>query len=155
MAREITHDIMGTKNMEHQTIGETRLRLTYGVEAVTQIEVHHSSLRVQNPLDFEEQRVNLELLPEIREETRNRMADHKRRVVTFHGQRVKECAFTKGQLVVKKVRKEERQGKLTPDWEGPYLMREVLRSDAYKLATLHGHEVPRMWNIQSLRAFYV
>ena len=38
--------------------------------------------------------------------------------------------------------------KLTPPWEGPYIVAEVLKSGTYKLANEKGEIFTNAWNIQ-------
>ncbi|KAL4373720.1 hypothetical protein AHAS_Ahas05G0110000 [Arachis hypogaea] len=47
-----------------------------------------------------------------------------------------------------------REGKLTANWEGPYRVKEVVGSGAYKLERLDGREVSRTSNARNLRRFY-
>ncbi|XP_072088039.1 uncharacterized protein [Arachis hypogaea] len=47
-----------------------------------------------------------------------------------------------------------KEGKLSPNWEGPYRVKEVHRKGAYMLEWLDGKEVPRIWNTANLRRFY-
>ena len=44
--------------------------------------------------------------------------------------------------------------KLTPPWEGPYIIAEVLKPGTYKLANKKGEVYTNAWNIQQLRRFY-
>ena len=44
--------------------------------------------------------------------------------------------------------------KLTPPWEGPYIIVEVLKPGTYKLANEKGEVFTNAWNIQQLRRFY-
>jgi hypothetical protein len=44
--------------------------------------------------------------------------------------------------------------KLSPPWEGPYVIAEVLRPRTYKLATADGKGFTNAWNIEQLRRFY-
>jgi hypothetical protein len=44
--------------------------------------------------------------------------------------------------------------KLTTPWEGPFIITEVFRPDAYKLATTDGEIFTNTWNIEQLRRFY-
>lgn len=46
------------------------------------------------------------------------------------------------------------KGKLTPNWEAPYKIREILNNGAYKLENLDGVEMPRAWNVSSLKFYY-
>jgi len=47
------------------------------------------------------------------------------------------------------------QGKLTPNWEGPYLICEEVRPDTFPLQTLQGTDVPRAWHSHKLCRYYV
>jgi hypothetical protein len=38
--------------------------------------------------------------------------------------------------------------KLSPTWEGPYIVVEVLTPDTYKLASEQGEVLTNAWNIQ-------
>ena len=44
--------------------------------------------------------------------------------------------------------------KLSPPWEGPYIIAEVLKPGTYKLANENGEVFTNAWNIQQLRPFY-
>ena len=44
--------------------------------------------------------------------------------------------------------------KLSPPWEGPYIIAEVLKPGTYKLANEEGEVFANAWNIQQLRRFY-
>ena len=44
--------------------------------------------------------------------------------------------------------------KLTPPWEGPYIIAKVLKPGTYKLANEKGEVFTNTWNIQQLRCFY-
>ena len=44
--------------------------------------------------------------------------------------------------------------KLSPPWEGPYVVAEVLRPGAYKLKTIDGEVFVYAWNTEKLHRFY-
>ena len=44
--------------------------------------------------------------------------------------------------------------KLTPPWEGPYIVAQVLKPGTYKLANEKGEILTNAWNIEQLRRFY-
>jgi hypothetical protein len=44
--------------------------------------------------------------------------------------------------------------KLTPPWEGPFVIAKVLKPRTYKLANSQGEVYINAWNIQQLRRFY-
>ena len=43
---------------------------------------------------------------------------------------------------------------LAPNWEGPYLIKAMLRGGAYKLEDMEGYPVDNTWNADHLRKFY-
>ena len=43
--------------------------------------------------------------------------------------------------------------KLSPPWEGPYIIAEVLKPGTYKLANENGEVFTNAWNIQQLCRF--
>jgi hypothetical protein len=45
--------------------------------------------------------------------------------------------------------------KISPPWEGPYVVVKVLKPGTYKLANKDGEELTNAWNIQQLRRFYL
>jgi hypothetical protein len=45
--------------------------------------------------------------------------------------------------------------KLTPPWEGPFVIAKVLKPGTYKLANSQGEVYSNAWNIRQLRRFYL
>jgi hypothetical protein len=62
--------------------------------------------------------------------------------------------LNKGDLALRLWQKNEGCHKLTPPWEGPYIVAEVLKLGTYKLANEKGEVFANAWNIQQLRRFY-
>jgi hypothetical protein len=44
--------------------------------------------------------------------------------------------------------------KLTPPWEGPFIITKILKPRTYKLANSQGEVYSNAWNIRQLRRFY-
>ena len=63
-------------------------------------------------------------------------------------------AFNVGDLVLRLVQRNKDRHKLSPPWEGPYVVAEVLRLGAYKLKTIDGEVFTNAWNIEQLHHFY-
>jgi hypothetical protein len=62
--------------------------------------------------------------------------------------------FNEGDLVLRLHQGNRGRHKLSPPWEGPYVVVKVLKPDTYKLADEDGEEHTNAWNIQQLRRFY-
>ena len=52
------------------------------------------------------------------------------------------------------VQSNKNHHKLSPPWEGPYVIVEVLQLGAYKLKTINGEVFVNAWNIEQLLRFY-
>jgi hypothetical protein len=63
-------------------------------------------------------------------------------------------AFNVRDLVLRRRQDNRGRHKLTPPWEGPFIVAEVLRPGGYKLAIAHGEIFTNAWNIEQLRRFY-
>ena len=103
----------------------------------------------------EEMRLDLDLLEHRREEAAIRMAKYKGQVARYYNARVRHLSFKPGDLVVRRnsVSRAVGTGKLDPNWEGPYEVKEVRQAGYCKLARLDGSEVPRTWHNSNLRLF--
>jgi hypothetical protein len=62
-------------------------------------------------------------------------------------------AFNIGNLVVQLVQSNKDHHKLSPPWEGPFIIAEVLRLGTYKLQTTDGEVFTNAWNIEQLHRF--
>jgi hypothetical protein len=59
-----------------------------------------------------------------------------------------------GDLVLRRRQSNQGHHKLTPPWEGPYVVAEVLKPGTYKLADENAAIFTNVWNIEHLRHFY-
>ena len=71
----------------------------------------------------------------------------------FHARNVKGHTFQEGGLVLQVD--QQRPHKLTPAWEGPFIITKVLHNGAYHLYNMaKKKDEPRSWNADLLRRFY-
>ena len=56
----------------------------------------------------------------------------------YHGRQVRDRAFNVGDLVLRLVQSNKDRHKLSPPWEGPYIVVELLCPGAYRLKTIDG-----------------
>src|SRR5699024_11926377 len=59
-----------------------------------------------------------------------------------------------GDLVLRLRQDARGRHKLTPPWEGPFVIVKVLKPGTYKLANNQGEIYGNAWNIKQLRRFY-
>jgi hypothetical protein len=60
-----------------------------------------------------------------------------------------------GHLVLWRVANPDIVGKLQLKWEGPFLEVSSLRPRSYRLKDMDGNDIPRSWNADELRRYYV
>jgi hypothetical protein len=72
----------------------------------------------------------------------------------YHARRVWPQGFQVGDLVLRLRQDARGRHKLTPAWEGPFIIAKILKPGTYKLANDQGEVYNNAWNIQQLRRFY-
>ena len=98
--------------------------------------------------------VSLDLLPEIRETANVKNFASKQLAARRYNSKVVLRPMKLGDLVLRKRMDRVNENKLSPNWEGPFRITEVLGNGAYHLQTLAGDKVPRSWNATHLRPYY-
>ena len=96
----------------------------------------------------------LDMLKEKRDLAALRISSYERRSERYFNSKVKERRFKEGNLVLRKVlpnTKEVNAGVLGPNWEGPYIITEVLRPGTYRIKWLDSKSVPRSWIAEHFR----
>jgi len=72
----------------------------------------------------------------------------------YQAQRVRRRDLNKGDLLLRLRQDNRGRHKLSPPWEGPYIVAKVLKPGTYKLANENSEVFTNAWNIQQLRRFY-
>nr|KYP31334.1 Gypsy retrotransposon integrase-like protein 1 [Cajanus cajan] len=140
------------------TTQETPFRLVYGSDAMILVEIGEPSFRRAhfNGLNNEaELQTNLDLAEEIRDRAVVIAEAAKQRHKRRFDSKVKPREFREGDLVWRatgEARKDPRQGKLAPNWDGPYRVRHNLNNGAYKLEYLSGEPIPRTWELLAFKS---
>jgi hypothetical protein len=58
-------------------------------------------------------------------------------------------------LVLRRVANPDTVGKLQLKWVGPFLVVSSSRPSSYRLKDMDGNDIPRSWNVDELRRYYV
>ena len=80
----------------------------------------------------------------------------------YHSRRVKSRVFQEGDLVLRLIQDQTDAHKLSPPWEGPFVVSKNLHNGSYYLIDIREHkdsrkseeETRRPWNIAQLRPYY-
>ncbi|XP_075649897.1 uncharacterized protein LOC142620413 [Castanea sativa] len=139
---------------------KTPFRLAYVSKVVILAEVGLTSYRVQNHDENnndEAMHLQLDLVGEVRAAAEQRLARYQDLMATHYNSRVRHRDFQVRDLILRKVTSATRdlsQGKLGPNWEGPYIIASWQRKGIYHLDTLDGQKLHHPWNIEHLKKYY-
>jgi len=81
-------------------------------------------------------------------------ARYQQKLRRYHDKHVRNRDLNVGDLVLRRRQSNQGRHKLTPPWEGPYVVAEVLKPGTYKLTDEKGAIFTNAWNIKQLRRFY-
>jgi hypothetical protein len=139
---------------------ETPFSLAYGLKAIIPLEIGLPTLRTS---EWEPKRNDLaqsqalDLLEERREHAMIRLASYQQQLKKGYNKNVRPRSFQQGDLVLRKVlgnTKNPNDGKLRPNWEGPYRVQSVTSVGTYHLEDLNFMPLPRPWNVSNLRKYF-
>ena len=86
-----------------------------------------------------------------------KMGHYQQRLKQGYVKGVKLTPLAPGDLVLRKVvgtAKNPTQGKLGPNWEGPYRITSMAGIGAYSLEDLDENVIPCPWNVNNLQCYY-
>ena len=122
--------------------GEKLFRLAYRNDAVIPAEVGFTRYRMGSYAEEKNEEaicLQLDLVDEVSAIAEQRLARHQNLVAKHYNSNVRHRDFQVGDLILRKVMGTTRdltQGKLGPNWEGPYWITSWQRKGTYHLETL-------------------
>ena len=97
---------------------------------------------------------DIDILEEERLNAVIQSARYEQTLRRYHDKAVRHRSFVVGDLVLRRILTGEGRHKLSPVWEGPFMVSEVTRPGSDRLTQMDGTEVGNSWNIEHLRKFY-
>jgi hypothetical protein len=142
----------------------TPYELVYGQDVVLPVEVNLQACQVakQEVLSAEEYtEYMMECIDGVYESRLNALKEvqkEKLMVAKAYNKRVVIRSFQVRDLVWKTIlpvgKHDNRSGKWSPSWEGPYMVSKVVPGNAYFIKTLEGQELPKALNGKYLKKYY-
>jgi hypothetical protein len=96
----------------------------------------------------------IDQLDEARDVALLRSDKYKQALRCYHERNMHPREFHVGDLVLRRVQGSKDRHKLSPPWEGAFIIHEVLRPGMYKMQYEDGRVVTNAWNIEHLHPFY-
>jgi hypothetical protein len=164
---EIPSVLWGLRTTPNRSTGYTPFFLVYGAEAVLPTDIEHDAPRVAMYTETEAKEARedaVDLLEEARELALSRTAIYQQNLRRYHSRKISPRVFHEGDLVLRLVQRSKGRHKLSPPWEGPFIVSRAMHNDSYYLVDAQepredgldrpGQETKRPWNVALLRPFY-
>ncbi|GFY97538.1 hypothetical protein Acr_12g0000790 [Actinidia rufa] len=149
---ELANMLWAYRTTPRKAMNETPYFLDFGFKVVIPLEVGLPTIRTKAYDMTHNNDVlarDLDLAEERRDNALIRMADYQKQLAKSFNQKVQRREFGMGDLVLRKVvgnTRDPTDGKLGPNWEGPYKIIKLTGRGSYYSEDAEGNEVPRPWN---------
>jgi hypothetical protein len=154
---EIPSMLWSLHTTSSRATGFTPFFMVHGSEAVLSTDIDYGSPRVRAYTEEGNQFVledAIDQLDEARDVALLRSAKYQQALRRYHERNMCPRKFHVGDLVLRRVQGSKDRHKLSPPWEGPFIIHDVLRPGPYKICYEDGRVVTNAWNIEHLRPFY-
>lgn len=162
---ELPSVLWSIRTIPNRSTGYTPFFMVYGAEAVLPSDIRHDSPRVAAYVEAANETARqdaLDALDEERDLAAARSAIYQQDLHRYHSRRVKTRTFQEGDLVLRLIQDQTDMHKLSPPWEGPFVVSKNLNNGSYYLIDVResnksrtsAEETRRPWNIAHLRPYY-
>ena len=155
--QELPAVIWSLRTTPSRATGFTPFFLVYGAEAVLPTDLEYGSPKIKGYDEGSNQRAredSLDQIDEARDVAMMQSARYQQALRRYQAQKIRRRDLNEGDLVLRLRQDNRGRHKLSPPWEGPYVVVKVLKPGTYKLANEQGEVFTNAWNIQQLRRFY-
>jgi hypothetical protein len=156
--RELPYVVWSLRTQPSRALhGNTPFFVVYGSEAVLHADLKFGAPRLifENIAEAEATRLeDVDVLEEERLNTVIQSTRYQRTLRRYHDKAIRHRSFAAGDLVLHRILTGEERHKLSPLWEGPFIVAEVTRPGSYRLTQMDGTEIGNSWNIEHLSKFY-
>jgi transposase InsO family protein len=155
--QELPAVVWSLRTTPRRATGFTPFFLVHGAEVVLPTDIKYGSPRVHGYNEGANQRAredSLDQLDEARTVALMHSARYQQSLRRYQARKVRRWDFSEGDLVLRLRQDNRGRHKLSPPWEGPYVVVKVLKASTYKLANKDGEDLTNAWNIQQLHHFY-
>jgi hypothetical protein len=155
--KELPSMVWSLRTTPSRATGFSPFFLVYGADAILPTDLEYGSPRTKAYDDRSNQanrEDSLDQLKEARDVALLHSARYQQSLRCYHARGVQPQGFQVGDLVLQLRQDARGRHKLTPPWEGPFIIAKILKPGTYKLANDQGEVYNNAWNIQQLRRFY-
>jgi hypothetical protein len=142
--QELPAVVWSLRTTPSRATGFTPFFLVHGAEAVLPTDLEYGSPRVRGYDEDANQRAredSLDQLDEARLMALMHSARYQQSLRRYQARKIRRRDFIEGDLVLRLRQDNRGRHKLSPPWEGPYVVVKVLKPGTYKLANEDGEEL--------------
>jgi transposase InsO family protein len=139
-----------------RSTGFTPFKLLFGDEAITPEEAKAGSIRTTASAEDEaDYHVAKDTIEGTRLQAVENINKYQAEIIKWRDRKVRLKNIKPGHLVLQRVANPDIVGKLQLKWEGPFLVVSLSRPGSYRLNDMDDNDIPRSWNADELRRYYV
>jgi hypothetical protein len=139
-----------------RSIGFTPFKLLFGDEAITPEEAKTGSIRTTASTEDEvDYHVAKHTIEGVRLQAMENINKYQAETIKWRDRKIRLKNIKLGHLVLRRVANTDIVGKLQLKWEGPFLVVSLSRPGSYRLKDMDDNDIPRSWNADELRRYYV
>jgi ribonuclease HI len=139
-----------------RSTGFTPFKLLFGDEAITLEEAKAGSIRtVASVEDEADYHVAKDTIEGTRLQVVENINKYQVETIKWRDRKVRLKNIKPGHLVLRRVANPDTVGKLHLKWEGPFLVVSSSRPGSYRLKDMDDNDIPKSWNADELRRYYV
>ena len=128
---ELLSVLWSIRTTPNRSTSYTPFFMVYGAEAVLPSDIRHDSPRVTAYVEADNEQArqySLDALEEERDLAAARSMIYQQDLRRYHSRRVRSCTFQEGDLVLRLIQEQAGMHKLSPPWEGPFVINKNLNS---------------------------
>jgi transposase InsO family protein len=139
-----------------RSTGFTPFKLLFGDEAITPEEAKAGSIwTIASAEDEVDYHVTKDIIEGTRLQAIENINKYQAETIKWRDRKVRLKNIKPGHLVLRRVANPDIVGKLQLKWEGPFLVVSSSRPGSYRLKDMDDNDIPRSWNPDELRRYYV
>jgi hypothetical protein len=153
---ELVKVVWNHNTVVSRSTGFTPFKILFGDEAINLEEAKTGSIRTLALAEDEDTcKVSKDSIEGVRLQEIDHINKYQAETTKWRDRKVRLKNIKPGHLVLRKIANLETVGKLQLKWEGPFLVASSSRSGSYRLRDMDMNDIPRSWNADELRRYYV
>jgi hypothetical protein len=139
-----------------RSTGFTPFKILFSDEAITPEEARTGSIRTTTSVEDEtDSQITKDTIEGTRLQAIEDINKYQAKTIKWCDRKVRLKNIKPGHLVLRRIANPDTVGKLQLKWEGPFLVVSSSRPSSYGLKDMDGNDIPRSWNADELRRYYV